>query len=271
MMLDHCNHLFSFNPSRQVSRNCDSKGDVEFNSWDENSGETELQEHFDEEFDDYSVGLWKTNTSRNFKTETDHLLPHNYSYSNISPRSRLQAISEARKELMYRIHDMPESSYELSLKDIVDDQVAPEEVHEENETERTSFHFNTTGTPVKKRKTRITGKNGKSCQISRSGSMEKETFMIKLFVPSFLSWKTEVKGGNGSKASTRSPSHGYENHADKGWGIKGFLAVDGKRSNRSNSSSSSSSSRYLVSSTVAVLSFALRKAKARDMEDASSK
>ncbi|KAF2284449.1 hypothetical protein GH714_021934 [Hevea brasiliensis] len=141
-MLDHCNQIFSFNPDYQMSSNYDRQADEEFDFWGggdaryyENfSGEMEFRGHFEEELDDYS-GLWKR---------------------------------KARKELMERIHDMPESSYELSLKDIVDEQLTLNKVNKENATERTSFHFNTAETQTKKQRKRKPKNTDKSGQISRS-------------------------------------------------------------------------------------------------------
>ena len=49
-------------------------------------------------------------------------MPLNHHYSYPSPNSRQQAIVDGRRKLMEMIQDITESSYELSLKDIVDEQ-----------------------------------------------------------------------------------------------------------------------------------------------------
>ncbi|XP_050208140.1 uncharacterized protein LOC126657486 [Mercurialis annua] len=156
--------MFSLNPTHEN----DSKGDGEFNFW---GSESECGERFEQEFDDKSLRLWNTSRCRN---EAYPLLPQNHDYSNNISRSRLR---EARKELMERICDMPECGYELSLKDIVD--------LEENKTSTTE---------MKKHKTQKSKRSGKSGQMSRNASMEKETLMIKLFIPTSLFCKSRLKG-----------------------------------------------------------------------------
>lgn len=166
-MLHHSNQVSSFNPDYQMGNNYDSQADVEFDFWGGSDaryydhfsyedGEMEFRGHLDEELDDYSVGLWKRSTSRHVRNETSRLLPNNHRYSNISISSQSQAIAEARKELMERIHDMPESSYELSLKDIVDEQLTLKGMNQEDATEGTSFHFNTAETQIMKQRRKKT-------------------------------------------------------------------------------------------------------------------
>ena len=60
--------------------------------------------------------LWRTSPSRS--------PPHrqNINYRCLSPSSKSQAIARGQKELMEMVSRMPESCYELSLKDLVEHQ-----------------------------------------------------------------------------------------------------------------------------------------------------
>ncbi|KAG6419776.1 hypothetical protein SASPL_116288 [Salvia splendens] len=62
-----------------------------------------------------SPPLWKSSPS----TPSEPLLSHHH-YRNLSPAARLQAIARGQRELMEMVKNMPESSYELSLKDLVE-------------------------------------------------------------------------------------------------------------------------------------------------------
>ncbi|KAL1561196.1 hypothetical protein AAHA92_03933 [Salvia divinorum] len=62
-----------------------------------------------------SPPLWKSGPS----TPSEPLLSH-HTYRSLSPAARLQAIARGQRELMEMVRNMPESSYELSLKDLVE-------------------------------------------------------------------------------------------------------------------------------------------------------
>lgn len=57
--------------------------------------------------------LWKSSPS------SQPLLSHHI-HTSLSPNSRVQAIARGQRELMEMVKSMPESSYELSLKDLVE-------------------------------------------------------------------------------------------------------------------------------------------------------
>ncbi|KAG5241898.1 U2 small nuclear ribonucleoprotein auxiliary factor [Salix suchowensis] len=203
-MLDHCNHLSSLNPEYEMHGN--GNGDVEFDFWgasetlysgDRGCSDLGFQAQFEEDFVDCSI----------------------------SPRSRLQVIAEGRKKLMEMVHSMPESSYELSLKDI-----------KEMAIQRTSFDLE--AHIIKKQKTTSFRKTG---DISRTGSIEKETFLIKMFIPTSLSFKTiSDKTRNDSKVSPRSSMELTDNRAGKEWWVKRILFTKAGRESGSGSTSSSS-------------------------------
>jgi len=127
---------------------------------------------------------------------------------------------------MEMIQDMPESCYELSLRDIVDEQHV-EETGIRSETE-----------PQIKKKKKI-----KARQMSRISSMESETFLLKMFFPSSLSFKKKSKAaGNCSNVSPRPSPDGAKHSISKEWWMsRFFLAGENKRS-RGNSRNSSTSS-----------------------------
>ncbi|KAF4377132.1 hypothetical protein F8388_017536 [Cannabis sativa] len=96
-------------------------------------GNANSEEEEEEGFRVYSPPLWKTNRSSS-KKESLPLLPHNHHYSNLSSNSRRQAIIDGRKELMEMVQHLPESCYELSLKDIVAEEHSLQEGEEDSST-----------------------------------------------------------------------------------------------------------------------------------------
>ncbi|KAJ4833518.1 hypothetical protein Tsubulata_030051 [Turnera subulata] len=237
-MQDLCNHLSSLN--------LPYKGDEEFVFWGGKgthkyknfSDRTQFEEGDD---DCCSPTLWKRDMPRAFNHEASPLLDRRYKNTCTSPRARSQAILEGRREMLEMLRNMPESSYELSLKDMVDEPEASRGGQEELLIQDASFDFNPDGA-IEKQKRKRAKKITNSRQISRAGSMEKETFLIKTFVPTSLSWKTKVKTGNGSKVSPRPSFDGSQGHLDKEWWMKRILVSRRSRSSGSSSSSSSSTS-----------------------------
>ncbi|XP_050373319.1 uncharacterized protein LOC126790970 [Argentina anserina] len=169
--------------------------------------EFQAQACLEEDLGVHSPRLWETNT----KYESSPLLPQNHHYSDLSPTSRRRVILEGRNELMQTIQDMPESCYELSLRDIVDEeQQGMQKAGKGTDVEEKSFDFNAQARIRNQKK--ITAY--KTRQISRTSSMESETFLIKMFFPTFLGLKKKAKAaGNCSKVSPR-PTFGPENHED---------------------------------------------------------
>ncbi|XVF61037.1 hypothetical protein PTKIN_Ptkin08bG0096200 [Pterospermum kingtungense] len=206
-----------------VQSNCDGAGDIEFDFWSARKScyydtfnnldgcEIEFQVGgcVEERFGHCPIPLWEADKI----TDASPLLPNNHFYSNVSP-TRKQAIEEGRKQLMEMIRNMPESSYELSLKDIVDDQQQLETVREKAVSEyHKSIHLETE-TQIKKQKK----KKRKACPISTSGSMDADNFLIKMFFPSSQSLK--IKKSTAENSSNVSPSPSSEKPVDKQWWIK---------------------------------------------------
>lgn len=235
-----------------------STGDSEFNFWgarksmhvknfsDHISGgdkEFGAQAHLDQDgFEVYSSPSWEANTLKNINYESFPLLPQNYD-------SATQPISESRRKLMEMIHNMPESCYELSLKDIVDEQHGQqEEVADEIVIKDRSFHSDTAAQTKKQDK-----KKFKIGQLSRSRSMENETFLIKMFFPTSLGSNKKAKPVNHSKVSTSS-SKQSENHQKIDGRVTGFVISRLNKiifrksisTSTSTSHSNSSTNRYLL-------------------------
>ncbi|KAL9462475.1 hypothetical protein AB3S75_000475 [Citrus x aurantiifolia] len=226
-----------------------------------------------EEGDDgaaYLPSLWGQSNNRVMNSyESSPLLPRDHQYSNLSPRSRLQRIVEARKELMEMIQDMPESSYELSLKDMVDEHQLQQRIHHREEEDykendnlvadrERSFRFQTEAQMIKKQQNNKKKKKKKmqrmeslgstysNNKFSRSSSMDSEIFLIKMFfIPSCFG-STKKKSITPKTGSSKvSPRSSCDNDNKEPKIKKIFSAGEkngrGKTSNRSSSSSSSNS------------------------------
>uniref|UniRef100_A0A1J3G634 Uncharacterized protein n=1 Tax=Noccaea caerulescens TaxID=107243 RepID=A0A1J3G634_NOCCA len=87
--------------------------------------------NFPRTFDDHpdsgvcSPPLWRTSPPKS----PSHR--HNNNYQNLSPVSKAQVIARGQRELMEMVSKMPESCYELSLKDLVEVNTDEEKVFDE--------------------------------------------------------------------------------------------------------------------------------------------
>lgn len=104
---------------------------------------------------------------------------------------------------MEMIKDMPESSYELTLKDIVEQQDKEDAVAEEEKV---------------KHKIPVRAKSANTKQICRSESMESEVFLLKTFLPVSLSSKKKAKPRKHSR-------EGPEKQANRVWWKIIYLAI----------------------------------------------
>ncbi|KAE7998359.1 hypothetical protein FH972_002912 [Carpinus fangiana] len=210
--------------------NHDSKEDADFHFWGAPNNTLYYDEELSRSFGVYSPTLWKGEASKNDDhhedcCESSPLLPNKHqSTTNLSGK---RAIAEDRRRLMEMIQDMPESCYELSLKDIVDEQHV-EETGSRSETE-----------PQIKKKKKII----KARQMSRISSMESETFLLKMFFPSSLSFKKKSKAaGNCSNVSPRPSPDGAKHSINKEWWMSRFFPAGENKRIRGNSRNSSTSS-----------------------------
>lgn len=173
----------------------------------------------------------------------------------LSPAARTQAIARGRRELMDMIRNMPESCYELSLKDLVErsglehrtDIISQEQrLSNETITEKSSKNHKQKQKKKKKKKN-----DHKQARMMRSGSMDNGNFLLKMVFPISIGFNNKKKKKNsatsnpGSKVSPKpnpnpNPvSESQEKGVDKEWWRKRF-AVSGESENGGASSSSGS-------------------------------
>ncbi|TYJ38026.1 hypothetical protein E1A91_A05G414700v1 [Gossypium mustelinum] len=243
--------ISSFNPAYKIHNDCDGTGDIEFDFW----SEREAWYYNSNNLDDVDVDVDGSEVEFQVEAACDGdspsplwgaikvndaspLLPNNHFYSYISPTRRRQMIEEGRKELMEMIRNMPESSYELSLKDLVDKQNSSETVKEKVVLEEKGFRLETE-IRTKKRTAKAKAKTG---SLSRTASMETDRLLLKMFFPSHLSFKKKSMAENSSKVSPSPSCEGSEKPVDKQWWIKRiFIQRDHK--NKEDSCKNSSKSR----------------------------
>lgn len=202
-----------------------------------------------------SPPLWKTSPT----ASPQH---RRVNYRCLSPSSKAQAIARGQRELMEMVSKMPESSYELTLKDLVEQQPV-DEVGNRQESFRDENRD-------QKETVRRNDQNYKKVQVKRNGSLNNNNnnnsndgFLLKMVFPvGFGSKKKKKKNdlgrNNSSKISPKSPvTDGSDKSVDKEWWKKRFSVSSdssestGLSSNSGSgkstvSSSSSSSSRYAL-------------------------
>ncbi|KAL6958050.1 hypothetical protein U1Q18_040400 [Sarracenia purpurea var. burkii] len=243
------NHDHPLGPVCQSTGSCVGTEEADFDFWGEKR--TSVYDNYDcSSYADEVEFQSQTGNADGYSTNslpfwTSPLLPHNNSYSCPSPKSRSQAIKDGRKELMEMIQDMPESSYELSLKDIVDNLkgIVIDEKSLNTKPEEAA--------QMKQQKKKNCERRG---QMPRSKSMDSGVFLLKVFFPISIGLKRKPNAANSSKIS-RSPIRPYldgpENDTKKEWWKMRFLVTGESkktsgRSSSTGSTSSSSRSRYIL-------------------------
>ncbi|KAK2399453.1 hypothetical protein QL285_049263 [Trifolium repens] len=174
--------------------------------------------------DDESSGmcsppLWNTQQHQQIKNN----------YRNLSPESKTEAIERGQRELMEMVKNMPESSYELTLKDLVEHKVHHHDVEE-----------NTNKRVIRDQRNDFSNKNGRKREGSSSKKHNKKKELL-------------VKNNITSKVSPRSSS---VSDGSKDWWKKkssstGHLECDHsmKRYGSSSTNSSTSNSRHETSAS----------------------
>lgn len=215
-----------------------------------------------------SPPLWKTSPPGSPKggNSPPHRRPRQNHYRSLSPASRMQAITQGQRELMEMVHNMPESCYELSLRDLVEQPVV-QPPHDSHPEMRNFGSETAAGKGKNREKDRNRKKNVDSMPtMARSGSLDNGGFLLKMVFPvSFRSKNKKKKNSATNTCSKVSPkplaSDGSAKTVDKEWWKKRATVAgdsDGRKStgnslstgsSRSSSSSSSSicsnrSSRY---------------------------
>ncbi|TKY74197.1 vitellogenin-2 protein [Spatholobus suberectus] len=177
-------------------------------------------------------------------------------YRSLSPTSRTQAIARGQRELMEMVKDMPESNYELSLKDLVEHH-RQENVVEDRQRNLSVYKREKSGGGGVSRKV------DKMAQVKRNGNIDRGGFYLKMVIPfSFGSKdrkktkkkKNESSGSSGSRVTPKpSASDGSaKGGVDKEWWKKspavcresdsGASSINSESTKSSGSSSSNSSS-----------------------------
>lgn len=213
-----------------------------------------------------SPPLWRTSPPR---SPQHHHQQRSLHYRSLSPASRAQAIARGQHELMEMVRNMPESCYELSLKDLVEQpmvlarqqQRGMLEEEDQSRDHRSEALFR--GEDNSK-KTRNISVGDRKASLKRSGNLDNGGFLLKMVFPVSFRSKTKKKMnknesmGNTNSSAKVSPkppliSEGSVKGVDKEWWRKRF-SVSGEsesgdssinsgsmKSNGSRSSSSSTS------------------------------
>lgn len=162
---------------------------------------------------------------------------HPINYRSLSPNSRTQAIARGQWELMEMVKNMPESSFELSLKDLVEH---PKSFESEKECliERKQAVQNRVN--VKKN-----DQIRKAKMMMRSKSVENGGVFIKMFPPVSLRSKRKNSATNTTRVSPKPEE--CEKSLEKEWWKKRFSGSSSSNSTgstgRNSSRGSSNSSR----------------------------
>lgn len=218
-----------------IARNHENYGDWRGGDWQFGAGAKA-----EDESGVCSPPLWKTSPSGspNGGNSPMHRRHHQNHYRSLSPASRMQAIAQGQKELMEMVRNMPESCYELSLKDLVEHPVV--------QPPPDPFP----GKREKKKAEDSKKKNDTKPKIVRSGSLDNGGFLLKMVFPvSFRSKKKKNSATNTcSKVSPKPPSSdGFGKSVDKEWWkkratVSGDSDGGGTTSSRGSSGSGSGSS-----------------------------
>ncbi|KAK8510580.1 hypothetical protein V6N12_055507 [Hibiscus sabdariffa] len=123
-----------------------------------------------------SPPLWKTSPRREM----------NIDYRCLSPSSRAQAIARGQRELMEMVSKMPESCYELTLKDLVEHQ---QQLALVDEPKQESFAEGRGSNSIEDHKYKKERQNSQKQQINRSGSLDNGGFLLKMVFPVSLGSK----------------------------------------------------------------------------------
>ncbi|KAF9611158.1 hypothetical protein IFM89_027244 [Coptis chinensis] len=208
--------------------------------WKTGSQIKALEDHSDVS----SPPLWKTTGPRT-KVLEDHSAVSSPPLLKTGPRTRAspiyrrrlvsperaQEIARDREMLMQMIQNMPEDSYELSLKDIVENSMV-KEVEQATVTlekrEKSKEHLS----PSKRGKMRG---NGKRKGLLRTGSMNDEHIALKMFIPTPLSIRKSSKMDPCSKITPRPRLLQEEKVFDKQWWKNKFSVAGESEKNKAGS------------------------------------
>ncbi|KAL2894040.1 hypothetical protein RDABS01_009949 [Bienertia sinuspersici] len=208
------------------------------------------------------------NNSTNISpSQTSPTHPH---FQAMSPNSRTQAIAKGRKELMDMVRDLPESFYELSLRDIVEQKPELElkkeiDIPEEKKPIKESTMANETKKQKKSNSKKVKKSESKKKMV-RSRSVDNGKFLLKTSVFPILGSRKSKKSMTVSNSFKVAPmpkaettSSGHTKVGEKDWwrrktciasesdGSNGLSSQStSSRSSTSSSRSNSSNGRYIL-------------------------
>ncbi|OIT34097.1 PREDICTED: uncharacterized protein LOC109205145 [Nicotiana attenuata] len=182
-------------------------------------------------------------------------VPHSINYRSLSPSSRAQAIARGQWELMEMVKNMPESCYELSLKDLVEQPTTTFQSQEnclmnkEKNQDRVKIKRQESGNMNNKKK-----KNDqiKKAKMMRSRSLDNGGLFLKMVSPVPLRPKRKKKNTANTTNKVSPKPEECENSSkslEKDWWKKRFSSSSESGSRRTNSSRNRSSGSNSSSST----------------------
>ncbi|XP_075517161.1 uncharacterized protein LOC142551679 [Primulina tabacum] len=184
-----------------------------------------------------SPPLWKNNPSPPKSPSEPLLGDHNQ--RSLSPNSRTQAIVRGQWELMEMVKNMPESSYELTLRDLVENPTTDQTETTSPKYERSSIILQQKG-ETKVTKQESYKKHEK--HVTRSGGFDNKGLFLNMVFP--FSFKSKKKKGFASNNSGKvSPKPEIvKGVAEKDWWKKKFTGSSDSDSSRTTINSGSSGS-----------------------------
>ncbi|KAK3426288.1 hypothetical protein EUGRSUZ_F02770 [Eucalyptus grandis] len=135
-------------------------------------------------------------------------------YRSLSPSSRTQAIARGQMELMEMVRNMPETCYELSLKDLVELPRARQELNTMAVIQRDG------GAKRQHNNRRADGSNNKGQMMGRSGSIDNGGFLLKMVFP--IPW------GSSKKKKDNTAADATARVAARGMGMEGAARFFGQ-------------------------------------------
>ncbi|KAI8014637.1 hypothetical protein LOK49_LG05G02566 [Camellia lanceoleosa] len=241
------NHVHSFNPTEHPNDSYDSWGTMNFDptarktpqnyenhrNWN-GEGVQFRPENMEDETGVCSPPLWRTSQP----TSPVHTCHPQKNYRYLSPNSKAQAIARGQWELMEMMNNMPESCYDLSLKDIVEHPTRLEPQAEECLVDEKKFGR------VKEIKRQGSKKSEKKEKMMRSRSTDNGGLLIKVVFPISFGSKKKKKNSDSPKPEASDKSF---TAVGKEWWKKRFTVSResecGGRSRNSGSPGSSGSNR----------------------------
>ncbi|KAI9200342.1 hypothetical protein LWI28_006263 [Acer negundo] len=185
-----------------------------------------------------SPPLWRSSPNSSPQHRKNH-------YRSLSPSSRTQAIARGQRELMEMVGRMPESCYELSMKDLVEQPMIESKQESFREETKSSVKSNDDKGLLKKKK----NEKKQIQMMKRSGSADNERFLLKMIFPVYLGSK---KNNNNKKKNDSLSNNncskitvcdGSDKGVDKDWWNKRFTKNSASAKSSASSSSSSSTNR----------------------------